>query len=164
MPYLIDGHNLIPKIRGLSLKAIDDENELIRLLQVFCRIKQKKMDVYFDGAPAGFSGTRRYGSVTAHFIRKGIAADEAIIARVQELGKRAKNWIVITSDRRIQAKVRSAQAQIIASEVFAQELQDVYGQAFDTSSGESDKNISADEVEIWLKLFKDGEENRRKKG
>ena len=38
MPYLIDGHNLIPKVAGLSLKAVDDEMQLIELLQEFCRI------------------------------------------------------------------------------------------------------------------------------
>ena len=37
MPYLIDGHNLIPKVRGLSLQSMDDEMELVELLQEFCR-------------------------------------------------------------------------------------------------------------------------------
>ena len=36
MPYLIDGHNLIPKL-GLRLESLDDEMELIAILQEFCR-------------------------------------------------------------------------------------------------------------------------------
>ena len=33
MPTIIDGHNLIPKVRGLSLQRLDDELELIQKLQ-----------------------------------------------------------------------------------------------------------------------------------
>ena len=37
MPYLIDGHNLIPKL-GLRLDSVDDEMELVAILQEFCRL------------------------------------------------------------------------------------------------------------------------------
>jgi len=37
MSYLIDGHNLIPKLK-LRLDNPKDENELIALLQEFCRL------------------------------------------------------------------------------------------------------------------------------
>ncbi|MBP1702274.1 MAG: hypothetical protein H6Q38_1381, partial [Chloroflexi bacterium] len=43
MPYIVDGHNLIPKIPGLSLRAIDDEMQLIELLQEFCRVQRKAL-------------------------------------------------------------------------------------------------------------------------
>ena len=42
MGYLIDGHNLIPKIPGMSLRMEDDEQELIQLLQDFSRYKRKE--------------------------------------------------------------------------------------------------------------------------
>ena len=29
MPYIIDGHNLIPKIPGIDLQDLDDEQKLI---------------------------------------------------------------------------------------------------------------------------------------
>lgn len=44
MPYLIDGHNLIPKI-GLRLSEPDDELELIRLLQDFARLRRQPIEV-----------------------------------------------------------------------------------------------------------------------
>lgn len=53
MPYLIDGHNLIPKIHTLSIKAIDDEIELVKMLQVFCQRKRKHAEVFFDNAHPG---------------------------------------------------------------------------------------------------------------
>lgn len=39
---LIDGHNLIPKIHGLSLKMLDDEMELIQILSEYARLSRKK--------------------------------------------------------------------------------------------------------------------------
>ena len=53
MPYIIDGHNLIPRIPDLSLQDIDDEMQLVEMLQDFCRISRKKVEVYFDNAPPG---------------------------------------------------------------------------------------------------------------
>jgi hypothetical protein len=49
MPYLIDGHNLIPKL-GLRLDSMDDEQELVVILQEYARLERKKqVEVYFDG-------------------------------------------------------------------------------------------------------------------
>jgi len=122
MSYLIDGHNLIPKITGLSLQQIDDETRLIELLQVFCRVRRKKVEVYFDQAPPGRAGTRSFGMVIAHFVRQGIPADEAILERLNRLQQTARNWSVVTSDRHIQVQARSMSAQVISSEDFAIQL------------------------------------------
>src|SRR4030095_12662978 len=82
MPYLIDGHNLIPKL-GLRLDSMDDEMELIVILQEFCRIERKQVEVYFDGAPTPQAGTRKLGAVSAHFVRLGATADNAIRGRLK---------------------------------------------------------------------------------
>ena len=74
MPYLIDGHNLIPKL-GLRLDSIDDEMELIAILQGFCRVERKQVEVFFDGAPAPQAGTRKLGAVSAHFVQLADAED-----------------------------------------------------------------------------------------
>ena len=118
MPYLIDGHNLIPKV-GLRLASMDDEMELINILQEFCRLERKPVEVYFDGAPAPHAGTRKLGAVTAHFVPLGTTADEAIRNRLKKLGRSAKNWSVVSSDRQVQADTRAARAEVISSEAFA---------------------------------------------
>ena len=56
MIILVDGHNLIPKLRGFNLKAMDDEMKLVDLLQFFSRVRRTKVEVFFDGAPPGQSG------------------------------------------------------------------------------------------------------------
>ena len=112
MPYLIDGHNLIPKL-GLRLDSVDDEMELIAILQEFCRIERRQVEVYFDGAPTHQAGTRKLGAVNAHFVRRGATADNAIRSRLKKLGRSAKNWIVVSSDRQVQAEARAAHAEVL---------------------------------------------------
>ena len=80
MPYLIDGHNLIPKL-GLRLDSADDEMELITILQEFCRVEQRQVEVFFDGAPSSQAGTRKRGAVTARFVQLRDTADNAIRSR-----------------------------------------------------------------------------------
>ncbi|MGE5378852.1 MAG: NYN domain-containing protein [Bacteroidota bacterium] len=152
MPYLIDGHNLIPKL-GLRLDSMDDENELIAILNEYCRLSRKTVEVYFDGAPAPHAGTRKLGSVTAHFVRLGSSADEAIRRRLQKMGKSAKNWTVVTSDRQVQAEARSAQAEVVSSETFSALLKEARSTAPKTSQ---DRKLSPGEVEEWLNLFQRG--------
>src|SRR5512141_2192237 len=121
MHYLIDGHNLIPKL-GLRLDSMDDEMELIAILQEFHRVTRKEVDVYFDGAPAPHAGTRKLGAVTAHFVRLGTTADDAIRKRLKTLGKSARNWTVVSSDRQVRAEANAVRAQVITSDSFAAAL------------------------------------------
>jgi len=152
MPYLIDGHNLIPKL-GLYLDSPDDEMELVAILQNFARLKRQQVEVYFDGAPIGHAGTRSLGTIRAHFVRLGQPADNAIRARLNKMGKSAKNWIVVSSDREVQSAARVNQAQYISSEEFARTLRETQNTASKVKA--SDKKMSAQEVEDWLKLFSD---------
>ena len=155
MPYLIDGHNLIPKL-GLHLDSVDDEMELTAILQEFCRLERKQVEVFFDGAPTPHAGTRKLGAVTAHFVRLGATADNAIRNRVKSLGKSARNWTVVSSDRQVQAEARAAQAEVISSDSFAGLLKRTRNSA---TKSTDERKLSKQEVEDWLKLF---EERRNK--
>jgi uncharacterized protein len=156
MPYLIDGHNLIPKL-GLRLDDPDDEMELGRILQDFARVRRQQVEVYFDGAPPGQAGTRKLGTVRAHFIRLGQTADSAIRARLNRMGKDAKNWTIISSDREVQSAAKVHQAQFVSSEEFVKLLRTALTTPPKTSTEE--KTLSAREVDEWLKLF-DGREKK----
>ena len=149
MPYLIDGHNLIPKL-GLHLESMDDELELVSILQEFCRLERRQAEVYFDGAPASHAGMRKLGNVTAHFVAQTMTADNAIHKRLNKMGKAAKNWTVVSSDRQVQADARTAQAQILSSEEFAKTLKRVMDSP---RLSKSERTLSASEVEEWMKLF-----------
>jgi uncharacterized protein len=153
MIYIVDGHNLIPKLPGLSLEAVDDELRLIERLQVFCRIQRASIQVFFDRAPAGFSGARSFGSVRAHFVPVGTIADDAIARHLQRLGKNARTQTLVSSDRRVMAEGRSVGAQVISSEAFASLILVAEAKAAETTRTE-DKRLSAGEVDEWLELFK----------
>ena len=157
MPYLIDGHNLIPKL-GLRLDSVDDEMELIAILQEFCRREQRQVEVYFDGAPAGQAGTRKLGAVTAHFVRLGTTADDSIRNRLKRLGNGAKNWSVVSSDRQVQMEARAARAEVLSSEAFAAMLRQARASA---PKPEQEHKLSPKEVEDWLKLFEERSHNKK---
>ena len=154
MPYLIDGHNLIPKL-GLRLDSLDDELELIAILQEFARVERRQVEVYFDGAPTPHAGTRKLGSVTAHFIPLTTTADHAIRDRLKRLGKAAKNWTVVSSDHQVQVEARAVRAEVISSESFAGILRQPRKA---TRKPKDDRDLSTQEVADWLKLFRDGKE------
>lgn len=155
MPYLIDGHNLIPKIAGLSLGSIDDENQLIQKLQTFQRQSRKKVEVFFDGAPPGEKRVQNIGGVKAHFVRQGKTADRAIIDRLDQLGNDARNWTVVSSDRQVLAAARGNRASTLSSGAFAQLMSSTDERASQSATVQEEPMISPAEVEEWLRLFRD---------
>lgn len=162
MPFLIDGHNLIPKL-GLRLDSFDDEMALVARLNEFCRLSRKtSLEVYFDGAPAPQAGSRQIGLVKAHFVRAGLTADDAIRRRLRALGRAAKNWSVVSSDRQIQAEARAARAEVIPSEQFASQV--ISTLRAGPPSGDKNSAVSETELAEWLALFseKGARENRPK--
>ncbi len=153
MPYLIDGHNLSPKM-GLRLDSMDDEMELVSLLQEYCRLTRKSgVEVYFDGAPPAHAGTRKMVAVTAHFVPLGSSADDAIRKRLKNLGKGARNWTVVTSDRRVQNEAHAAQAEVISSETFSALLKEARSS---TPSPARERKLSAEEIDHWIREFQKG--------
>ncbi len=149
MPYLIDGHNLIPKL-GLRLDSPDDEMELVGIIQEFSRLSRRQAQIYFDGAPVGEARTQRFGLVTAHFIRLESTADAAIKTELKRLGNAARNWVVVTSDREVQVAARLAHADVLSSEQFAKRLKELR-QSSNRPAG--DRELSPDEIQEWMKLF-----------
>ena len=159
--YLIDGHNLIPKIKGMSLAMEDKEIQLIDLLQVFARLKRKKMEVYFDQAPPGYAGLRKYGSITAHFVQQGSTADAAIINRVRKMGKQANQVIVISSDHQVQNEVRACSAKVKTAEEFNHDLEQMYNKTAGNTKPDPDRQ-SPSEIAEFEKMFREKRESSGK--
>ncbi|NWF64053.1 MAG: NYN domain-containing protein [Chloroflexi bacterium] len=152
MPYLIDGHNLIPKL-GLRLDQPDDEMELVRLLQDFARIRRQLVEVYFDGAPAGQAGMRKLGIIKAHFIRQGQTADSAVRRRLEAMGNSAKNWTIISSDHEVLGLAKAHHAAAMRSEEFVRQLRETLSSPMPNPSEDVRKPLSSKEVEEWLNVF-----------
>lgn len=152
MPYLIDGHNLIPKISGLNLAMMDDEDRLVEILQVFARENRARVEVFFDQAPPTRGGKKMSGMVSVHHVRSGKTADQAIIERVRQLGKNARNWTVVTSDRQVRSDAHGLETKLISSEQFAAQLKKTL-LAAQASQKENPAPPGPDEIDEWLRLF-----------
>lgn len=158
---LIDGHNLIPHVPGLSLRQVDDELRLVNLLQVYARVRRRAIEVFFDDAPPGQAGTRSYGTVQAHFSPLASTADAAIHARLDKLGKAAREVSVVTSDRQVQAEARRRGAAVLPAADFAGDLLAAQHEPEPAPSGRrraarkpaEPPGLSEDEVAAWMKLF-----------
>ena len=160
MPYLIDGHNLVPRL-GLRLDSFDDEVELVSKLNEFCRLARKtQVEVYFDNAQPAQPEARRMGLVMAHFVRRPRIADEAIRLRLNKLGKAAKNWIVVSSDHSVQNSARSVGAKVVSSDEFASIVMEVLRAGPPPSTPKD--SMSAPELDEWMKLFREGRNNLSK--
>jgi predicted RNA-binding protein with PIN domain len=153
MPYLVDGHNLIPHIPGITLKDLEDEKALIGLLERFASQERTRIEVFFDQAPPSRAGSRSFGLVKAHFIRQGMTADQALVSRLKKLGGEAKNWTVVTSDGEILAEARSIHSKTLSSLDFARKLfggGDTSPQ--EVSTGEKPE-VTGEDVDFWLDQF-----------
>jgi len=153
MPYLIDGHNLIPKL-GLTLDDPQDEIKLIERLQAFCRLRKTQVEIYFDGGVAGQPQVHKYGNVKAHFVRDRKvpnAADAAIESRLMKLGRAARNWSVVSSDHRVQRAAGEVHARVFSSDEFAR----MVNEAGTTSSDQNktDTGLSQEDVSYWMDIF-----------
>jgi len=148
--WIIDGHNLIPHVRGLSLADLDDEQSLIDLLIQFCRIKRDHVLVFFDRAAQGQSGEHSFGSVKAVFVPSPRTADAAIADHLRKQGSRVRNDTLVSSDRMVQAAARPIHMHVVPSDMFARQLVEALSQAPAT---EADKPLSQEEVRRWEQLF-----------
>jgi predicted RNA-binding protein with PIN domain len=163
MPLLIDGHNLIPKIPGLHLSDPDDELRLVEMLQTYSRTQRKgPIECFFDKAPAGLLRSQMVGGIKVLFARSGQTADAEIEARLAQLGRQARNWVVVSADQRVRQAGRAVGAQDMSTDAFAKELLAALKQTNEPakpSQGKpEDRKLSSDEVEQWMEMFRKGRE------
>lgn len=151
MNYIIDGHNLIPHITGLSLSDPEDETKLLELLNRFSRAKRASITVFFDQAPLGKHGARLFGSVRAVFVPTGKTADTAIMEALARNKTAARSITLVSSDRQVQAAGRERRASVKSSSKFAEELLLAF-EEFSLAPTES-RTQSTAEIDEWLDIF-----------
>ena len=157
MPYLVDGHNLIGRMPGLSLADPDDEARLVQLLRRFASRRKKRVTVVFDkGLPGGKSSLSGAG-VEVQFAPSSSTADALIRRRVREL-RDPPNWTVVTSDAELAAAARARGARVMPSAEFAA-LLTTGGRAAE----KGEPRLSKEEVEEWLGVFGRKGRPKRKK-
>jgi len=152
MQYIIDGHNLIPHVRGLSLRDLEDEQALIDVLTPFLRATSSRALVFFDKAAQGHEGKRNFGLVQAVFVPASQSADSAIENHIHKLGASARNQTLVSSDRRVQAAGRARHMAILSSAELAQKIQAQADSRGDCQAT-VEKQLTPDEIARWEELF-----------
>ncbi len=153
MSYIIDGHNLIPKIAGMSLSEMDDEARLIQLLVSYCKKKKSRVLVFFDRAAPGHQGIKKYGAVTAYFVSENLKADDAIHRYLLSHHRETCNFTVVSSDHQVQRDACALKARVLSAEMFAKQLRDLLDQKVESSKDLQNELLSPDEVAEWENLF-----------
>ncbi len=154
MPLLIDGHNLIGQVPGISLADADDEAQLVMLLRRYSTAKRgRQVVVVFDrgvyGHPQQLNG---YG-ITCFFARSPHDADAELIKRLRAL-KRPRDWALVSSDRAIARVAEECGVRVIDARAFARQLR--AGQAANAPGApeKPEARLSEAEIEEWLELFR----------
>ena len=155
MTYLIDGHNLIPKLAGMSLDQLDDEQELIERLAAFSAQHKRQVEVFFDRGQVNNVNNFQRNRVHVHFVRRPMTADDAILVRLLGTGKAARNYTVVSGDRTVQERARRLGAGILSSQSFARQLE-VGSQTAKKNKASPPDGEDQDDIQEWLDLFSKG--------
>ena len=151
---MIDGHNLIGRLPALSLQDPDDEEKLVRLLKSYRARTGKAITVVFDpGGAFRLAQARNLGGIEVVFAPHGSSADATITRRVRK-SRNPRGWLVVTSDHELAETVTGLGARVQSAEAFATGL----GRPAEEPAEWKDTPPSPDEVEAWLSLFEDQEE------
>ena len=154
MPLLVDGHNLIGQVTGLSLADADDEAQLVLLLRRYSTAKRgRQVIVVFDrgvyGHPQQLNG---YG-ITCYFARSPQDADTELIKRLRAI-QRPREWTLVTSDQAIVRVAAERGVRVIGAHEFAHQLQAGPIRTAAAPEEKRDVRLSDAEVEEWLEFFR----------
>ncbi len=158
MHLLIDGHNLIGQIPGISLSDPDDEAKLVQLLRSYAvRKRARQVIVVFDHGVYGHPHSLNGYGVVCHFALSPQDADSQLIRRMKALN-RPREWALVTSDRAVARAAQDCGVRVIDARAFATELTGPPKHAKPAPAPDQKREIRMSDAEIaeWMRLF--GEE------
>jgi uncharacterized protein len=151
MHWMIDGHNLIPHVPGISLHDLDDEAALIEWLSTYTRKTQDEIELFFDKGNNGSLKPKRVNRIRITFVPSIRTADQAIIDRLQDLGGKAADYTVVSSDHVVQVNARAARAKVMESSAFVQRVQKKLSREVIPTT--EIQGIPDEEIQWWVDFF-----------
>ncbi len=153
MHLLIDGHNLIAQIPGISLADADDEAKLVMLLRGYAARKRgRTVLVVFDHGVYGHPQHLNGYSVTCHFAKSPQDADTQLIRRLRALA-RPSEWVLVSSDRAVTSVAQECRVRVIGAREFAALLLEPSARQNDRHEEKPDRRLSEAEIAEWLQIF-----------
>lgn len=156
MRWLIDGHNLIGHMPSLRLDDPNDEEKLLEYLRRYRARTGHHLTVIFDpGQSYQPASTKKRGGITVQFAPQGKTADQIIIRRLGKI-KNPQAVMVVTSDRTVRQAAQQAGVRVVTAQEFGQQLLQLSTrvESAEEEGSQADIQLSADEVEEWLTIFK----------
>jgi len=157
MPYLIDGHNLIGRMRDISLNDPEDESRLIQTLIKFLNEVRKSGIVYFDQRIPGRQSKYKRGRLQVEFITPPHTADHAIQNKLRQLKREAHNYTVISSDYEVIQIAKERGAQVIESQEFVQQF--LESPNIGDESEKPERSLTSEDIQYWQEMFNNPSKN-----
>ena len=149
MPYLLDGNNLIGRVRRTAQPSPEDRAALVAEIAGRLRQTRAKATIFFDG-PAGERASA-LGSLSVR-VPSGGSADDAIVREIERAAAPGEA-VVVTADRGLAARCRDAGAKVCSPDDFFAR----FGAAQPAPAGR--EAAGKVDVEEWMRYFED-ESNR----
>jgi predicted RNA-binding protein with PIN domain len=145
--YLIDGNNLMGKIRPIIKIQIKDKQmareRLVMMIEKYFNKRKGKVYLHFDGFPNAPLNLSKGNIIYSEKSK----ADKKIKEQI-EITKNRKNLIVISSDHEIQNFARVCSCDVSSSEDFAKELT-----SRENINEEENRIKAINDIEEFKKLF-----------
>ena len=151
MPYLIDGNNLLGSWGG-PRDEDDGRGQVVRRVAAFCRARNVKATVVFDGHPLRPDmASQDLGLLSLRVPPPGQDAD-TVIRELVERAPRPAEIIVVTSDKALYSYVKTLGASVLRAHEWNALERHAPARGRGASSV-SEKPDREDDVEGWLKKF-----------
>ena len=164
MNYLIDGHNLIAKLKSISLDDPNDEAKLIIQLRRWTAASRgRRITLFFDGGlPGGLASSLSSSRVSVVFASAGSTADELIINRMKKINN-SQEYVLVSSDGEVKSAATMKNVRTISAQAFAAQVDQLDQPQNDENDLGSNKaenpSLNDHEIDEWLEIFNRGNEN-----
>lgn len=154
MPIIVDGHNLIGKMKSISLADPEDEAKLVAILARHLLSRGQKGIVVFDrGADGGRTPQPKGPDLRVIFAPPEGCADSVIMDMIKR-DPNPKGLTIVSSDNEIRRCARSRRAKLISAEDFAETLESAPERPRRARS--RDYGPADIDVKEWLEYFEQG--------
>jgi predicted RNA-binding protein with PIN domain len=151
MPYIVDGNNLLGSWGG-PRGPDDRRGEVVRRLAAFCRARNVRATLVFDGHPLRYEmAAQDLGPLRVRVPDAGRDAD-SVIREMVERSPRPSELIVVTSDKALYSYVKTLGAAVLR----AHEWNALERKLARQKDAAAEKPDHEDDVEGWLERFGGG--------
>jgi hypothetical protein len=122
MIVIIDGYNLMPNIAVKGDSFEKQRNSLIAELKEFISVNPATIVLVFDGVknPSMHRGNETHSGIRVVYSAQGETADDVIEEMIANKKGKARDYLIVSSDRRIQNFAEEHEMKWMSSQKFAE--------------------------------------------